>query len=155
VIFFSGFAAAITITYVPGLTAFLPAIVVLVVFVMNWLYFALFEIFDGGKSPGKRVAGIRVIKDTGRPVNVYESLTRNIVGVADFLRAFYGIGVLTMMCNRNSRRLGDFVAGTIVVYDRPQEAIAPLPEPENRVAASTATRLTVDELALVEAYLAR
>jgi uncharacterized RDD family membrane protein YckC len=94
------------------------AIAVLLMFVIYWGYFSLFEIFWHGQTPGKRAAGVRVIKDTGRPADVTAVLLRNFLRVIDFLPAMYATGLICMALNRHSRRLGDFVAGTVVVHDR-------------------------------------
>ena len=69
------------------------------------------------------MARIRVIKESGRPINAYEAIGRNFVRIIDFLPGMYGVGVLCMLLNRYSRRLGDYVAGTVVVHDRRTEGL--------------------------------
>src|SRR5579862_4076140 len=93
------------------------AIVSLVGFCINWGYYAIFEALWKGQTPGKRWAGIRVIKDSGRPINAFEAIARNLVRAVDFLPLFYGVGVITMLLNAKNRRLGDYVAGTLVVHE--------------------------------------
>ena len=93
------------------------AFITLVIFCLYWVYYALFEALWKGQTPGKRWAGIRVIKESGRPINVFEAIARNLVRAIDFFPGFYGVGVLTMLLNAKSRRLGDYVAGTIVVHE--------------------------------------
>ncbi len=90
----------------------------LIVFVMHWGYFALFEAFSNGRTPGKRVAKIRVIHQSGRGINFVESLARNLVRFVDFLPSFYAVGVVVIFLSRRNQRLGDMVAGTLVVRDR-------------------------------------
>src|SRR5262249_6561441 len=102
-----------------------PAFFVLLLFCVYLGYFALFEIFWKGQTPGKRYAGIRVIKDSGRPANAFEAITRNLMRAVDSLPGFYGVGVVTMMLNKQSRRLGDFVAGTIVVHEKLTKEVKP------------------------------
>jgi uncharacterized RDD family membrane protein YckC len=138
-----------------------PALAVLFFFSVYWGYFALFEIIWSGRTPGKRAAGIRVIKDSGRPINAFEAIARNVLRAVDFLPAMYAVGIATMMLNRNSRRLGDFVAGTIVVHDRQTEDVRP---PWGAPGAATVSspeltsqlvRMPAEELQLIETYLHR
>ncbi|MGA8731766.1 MAG: RDD family protein, partial [Terracidiphilus sp.] len=114
---------------VPGITAFSKvsaqwavAIYVLVLFLLNWGYFTLFEAFWGGRTPGKRVARIRVIQQSGRPIGLFESMARNFIRYVDQIPFFYAVGVIAMFSTRQHQRLGDLAAGTLVVLDREQEA---------------------------------
>jgi uncharacterized RDD family membrane protein YckC len=93
-------------------------IIVLIVFLLQWGYFALFEAFGNGRTPGKRVARIRVIHQSGRGINFVEALARNLVRAIDYLPSFYGVGIVTIFLSRRNQRLGDLVAGTLVVRDR-------------------------------------
>ena len=102
----------------PFLSQLGPAAAILIGFCIYWGYFAFFEIIWSGRTPGKRLASIRVIKESGRPINAYEAIGRNILRAIDFLPAMYGLGLVVMMLNRNSRRLGDYLAGTVVIHDR-------------------------------------
>jgi hypothetical protein len=86
---------------------------------------AFFEIIWSGRTPGKRLAHVRVVKESGRAMTAYDAIARNVLRAIVFLPVMYGVGVLVMMLNRQSRRIGDYVAGTIVVHDR--RARAPLP----------------------------
>jgi uncharacterized RDD family membrane protein YckC len=90
-------------------------------FLLYWGYYSLFEAFWNGQTPGKRLLKIRVIKDSGRQITLFEALARNLIRVVDMLPSFYLIGVITMLCNREQKRLGDLVAGTIVVHERSDE----------------------------------
>src|SRR6266403_508675 len=92
--------------------------VVLFYFLLYWGYYSLFEAFWSGQTPGKRLLKIRVIKDSGRQITLFEALARNLLRVIDMLPSFYLVGVITMLCNREQKRLGDLVAGTIVVHER-------------------------------------
>jgi uncharacterized RDD family membrane protein YckC len=95
--------------------------VVLFYFLLYWGYYSLFEAFWNGQTPGKRLLKIRVIKDSGRQITLFEALARNLLRVIDMLPSFYLVGVITMLCNREQKRLGDLVAGTIVVHERSNE----------------------------------
>lgn len=93
-------------------------IALLIVFLLQWGYFALFEAFGNGRTPGKRVAHIRVIHQSGRGINFVEALARNLVRFIDAAPSFYAVGVIAMFLSKRSQRLGDMVAGTLVVRDR-------------------------------------
>jgi hypothetical protein len=102
-------------------TKWFVAAVVLFYFLLYWGYYSLFEAFWNGQTPGKRLLKIRVIKDSGRQISLFEALARNLLRVIDMLPSFYLVGVITMLCNREQKRLGDLVAGTIVVHERSNE----------------------------------
>ena len=132
-------------------------LLVLIPFCLYWGYFAFFEIIWDGKTPGKRVAGIRVIHQSGRPMTAVECIGRNLMRGVDIIPGVYGVGLICMMCNQQNRRLGDFVAGTIVVHDKAQESVAP--SWGNRVASEPVQpelrKLAPDDLVLIETYLSR
>lgn len=94
------------------------AIMGIISFVFLWGYYIFFEVIWNGQSPGKRLFGIRVIRVDGTPITVSESIIRNLVRLIDLLPTAYGVGVVTMFINPNSRRVGDLAAGTIVIHDR-------------------------------------
>ena len=97
------------------------ALVIFIIFLIGWGYFGLFEAYWQGQTPGKRAMKIRVIQDSGRQITLFESLARNLVRYIDYLPAGYLVGLITMVCNQRSKRLGDFVAGTLVVHERTDE----------------------------------
>jgi uncharacterized RDD family membrane protein YckC len=86
-------------------------------FIVTVGYFPLFEIVWSGQTPGKRLLGVRVIRENGYPIRPVDAVIRNLVRIVDWLPFFYGVGVLTMLLNRRSKRLGDFASGTIVVRE--------------------------------------
>lgn len=94
------------------------AIYALLNFAIWWGYYLLFEWLWNGQTLGKRIAKIRVVRTDGAPVGFLPVAVRNLVRVIDFLPMGYGVGVVTMFCNRQSRRLGDFAGGTLVVMDQ-------------------------------------
>lgn len=134
-----------------------PALAILFGFSIYWGYFAAFEILWSGRTPGKRLAGIRVIKDTGRPINALEAVGRNVLRAIDFLPVGYAAGLLCMMLNKYSRRLGDYVAGTIVVHDKQTEDVRPDWNLDAQApgAGASIARITPEELQLIETYLHR
>lgn len=98
------------------------AAIILFYFLLHWGYFTLFEAYWNGQTPGKRLCKIRVIRDSGRQITFFESLTRNLIRTVDELPGFYAVGIVTMLCNHRNKRLGDLAAGTLVVHERPSEA---------------------------------
>src|SRR5687768_9095931 len=91
-------------------------LVLLTAFFVEWLLPAWLEVKWGGQTPGKRLLGIAVLNDDGTPVRWPGALTRNLLRAVDFLPFLYGIGLATMLLNRDFKRLGDLAAGTVVVY---------------------------------------
>lgn len=91
-------------------------IYLIIVFLMEWFYPVIFELYNNGATPGKRSMGIKVVHDDGTEVTLQSSLLRNLLRSVDFLPVFYGIGLFCMLFNREFKRLGDITAGTIVVY---------------------------------------
>ncbi len=85
-------------------------------FLIDWFYAVLFEVYRGGQTIGKKYFNIKVCLDDGIAIGWQASMIRNILRVADFLPMMFVGGVLCMMFNGQSKRLGDLVAGTVVVY---------------------------------------
>jgi len=114
----------------PGIHAFnrlsakwAVAIVIFLIFLVNWGYFTLFEAFWNGRTPGKRVARIRVIQRSGRAIGLFESMARNLLRYVDqFPFPLHLIGVISMFVTRQHQRLGDLAAGALVVRDREEES---------------------------------
>jgi uncharacterized RDD family membrane protein YckC len=96
----------------------------LATFVVTAGYFMLFEILWNGQTPGKRLVGVRVIRENGYPIRPIDAVIRNLVRIVDWLPFTYGVGVLTMLLNQRSKRLGDFASGTIVVREGSRVPVA-------------------------------
>ncbi len=104
-----------------GLGDWTLALLGVLVFASFWGYFTFFEGLRGGQTPGKRRLGIRVVGDGGHPVTLGAAAVRNLLRVADFLPPPYLIGAIAVAVHPRGKRLGDLVAGTVVVRDRPIE----------------------------------
>lgn len=88
----------------------------LVMFLAEWFYPVVFELFWDGSTPGKKALGLQVLTDDGTPVTWSSSILRNLLRFADFLPFGYQIGLISMSASEGSQRLGDLAAGTVVVY---------------------------------------
>lgn len=95
----------------------------IVIFAIYWGYMVVFEVLWDGQTPGKRALGLRVANDNGTPVTWLPSIVRNLMRTVDMMPVLYGFGVATSFIDPYGRRLGDLVAGTVVVY------VDPPPEP--------------------------
>lgn len=95
----------------------------LIYFLLDWFYPVYFEVRHSGSTPGKKALGLMVVDEKGTPVGWGASLTRNLLRVADLLPFAYGTGMICMLCHPEFRRLGDIVAGTLVVYQPKTVAI--------------------------------
>lgn len=152
------------------------AFLIIVAFLLYWGYFTLFEAFWNGQTPGKKLCKLRVIRDSGRQITLFESMTRNFLRIVDDLPGFYAVGVITMWCNRQNKRLGDLAAGTLVVHERAAEAPlwtgavsrtitahvfaeAPAEPPISpnpvELPADAVARLTADDLNVIDHFFAR
>lgn len=96
-------------------------------FLGEWLYPALFEVYADGATPGKKALGLKVIHANGTPVDWPAALIRNLLRAVDFLPIFYGFGLVAMLGNRDFQRLGDLAAGTVVIYRDPSATAPQLP----------------------------
>jgi len=126
-----GVVMSIFAYFLPSLTAFnrmsaqwATALYLFLIFLFNWGYFTLFEAFNNGRTPGKRIARIRVIQRSGRAIGLFESMARNFIRYIDMCPWVvpYAVGVIAIFVSRDHQRLGDLAAGTLVVRDRIEEA---------------------------------
>jgi uncharacterized RDD family membrane protein YckC len=126
-------------------------------FLLFFGYFAIFEILWNGQTPGKRSIGIRVVKDSGRPLTAAESIGRNLLRIVDQLPGFYAIGIVVAILNSSNKRLGDLVAGSLVVRESSLAAIKPswqaMPSGTGPLLGGNA--LSIEDLALIDAFLNR
>jgi uncharacterized membrane protein SpoIIM required for sporulation/uncharacterized RDD family membrane protein YckC len=111
-------------------------------------YFIFFEALHRGQTPGKRIVGIRVLMDTGHGVTPAAAAVRNLLRLADFLPPPYFLGAMLVAFHPRGKRLGDLFAGTIVVRDRPGEAL-----PERSHAAAPDATAALPELGDAEYLL--
>ncbi len=117
-------------------------------FTLDWIAPAWFEAYWDGATPGKKALGLRVIGEDGAPIGWNAALSRNLLRFADFLPLFYFGGLLAMVCNPRFQRLGDMVAGTLVVHVDPALSRRQIPEtmaqPPRRALSADEARTVVD-----------
>jgi uncharacterized RDD family membrane protein YckC len=94
------------------------AVFAAVYFGLIFFYDVLFEVLGGGRTPGKRWTGLRVVRSGGHPITFVRSALRNILRVIDILPFFYMVGMLAIFVTSRNQRIGDLAAGTHVVRDR-------------------------------------
>ena len=114
----------------------------LLVFVGEWFYPVICEVYFAGATPGKRIFGIQVLHDDGTPVGFAASLIRNLIRFADFLPIAYGFGIVSMLVQKDFKRLGDLAAGTVVVYRYEEPPLSRIPQAEP---TAPAVPLTLEE----------
>lgn len=102
------------------------AILILVVFLLFSGYFIFFEWLWNGQTPGKRLMKLRVIREDGRPITLWEAIARNLLRIFDAIPGFvvpiYSVGLITIFFNSRDQRVGDLFAGTVVIRERTDEA---------------------------------
>jgi uncharacterized RDD family membrane protein YckC len=101
-----------------NVTAWLIALVSVLLFAIFFGWFIVFETWWSGRTPGKRALGLRVVRDGGFPLDAGAAVIRNLVRVAEFVLGFYAISAISTLVSKENKRLGDFAAGTLVVRDR-------------------------------------
>jgi uncharacterized RDD family membrane protein YckC len=131
------------------------AILVVAAFLLFYGYFAAFEAFWHGQTPGKRLIGLRVLSVSGRPARIDEAILRNLVRVVDQLPGVYAIGILTMLISSRNQRLGDLAAGTVVVHETLLSAPQMVVVPTSTGVGWTGGGLSEAELLLAETFLQR
>ncbi len=112
------------------------------------LYHPLLETALRGLTPGKRLAGLRIVDRDGGVPSTGALVLRNLFRIIDGLPVFYGVGLAALLLTREQTRIGDVAAGTLVVYDRAIEPpFAPTvdPSPGARQAAARLARLARHE----------
>lgn len=110
---------------IDGLSSLYLSLLAIFLFLITFGYFIFFETFWDGQTPGKKLFGLKVRRTGGHPLDIFGAFLRNILRMADFLPFMYLAGFITMFLNPSGRRIGDLVAGTIVI----REGRRKLPEP--------------------------
>ena len=90
-------------------------VLVAAMFIIQWGYWAVVEVAMGGQTPGKKLIGLRTVNRTGGAASTGALVVRNLVRFLDLF-----VGIPLMAFDSSSRRLGDRLAGTVVIHDRPE-----------------------------------
>jgi len=102
------------------------AVLIIVLFLLFSGYFAFFEWWWDGQTPGKRLMKLRVIREDGRPITLWEAIARNLLRIFDAIPGFvvpiYSVGLIVVFLNSRDQRVGDMFAGTVVIRERTDEA---------------------------------
>jgi len=134
-------------------------LVALFVFLLFLGYPILFEVLDGGRSIGKRAAGIKVVRTDGGPIGLASAAIRNVMRLVDLLPFAYAVGAITIVATARNQRLGDLAAGAVVIRERLGKPI-PLgqflsePEPAGTTRFDL-TALAQEDLALISRFFER
>ena len=154
---------------VAGAPKWVLAVMILMLFLIFSGYFAFFEWAWSGQTPGKRWLKLRVLREDGRPITFWEAAVRNLLRTLDMMPApFYSIGLISVFSTNRDQRVGDMVAGTVVVREREAEApefsqvfATPVSDPALRRSfkpvdfTASLSSLTEAEIQVVETFLRR
>jgi uncharacterized RDD family membrane protein YckC len=142
-----------------GLTGVGMGVILLAVFAVQWVYFVVWEGLTG-RTPGKSALRLRVVTTTGRPIHFTEAALRNVLRAADAMPNAYVAGLVCMALTRRFQRLGDLVAGTMVILEeKARAAVAlrlwPRASEAELLAVPEHVALDADERAALELFLRR
>jgi uncharacterized RDD family membrane protein YckC len=143
--------------------ALLSAVGSIGIFLGWFAYDVVFEVFASGRTPGKRWTGLRVVQLSGGPVGWGSSSVRNLVRLLDFLPGLYLVGSLSVVLSNRGQRVGDLVAGTLVVRERRSAPVSlddlrtrPVGGPPPGVIDGwDVSAISADEVAVVRQFLQR
>ncbi len=136
------------------------ALLVTAVFLVTFFYDVLFEIMASGRTPGKRLTGLRVVGGGGNSIGLRTSVVRNVLRLVDGPGTGYSVAVLSILLTPRHRRLGDLAAGTFVVRERtgehpPSSSALPGLAVGDPAAVWDLSGVGAEELAAVRSFLER
>jgi uncharacterized RDD family membrane protein YckC len=148
------------------------ALLILILFLIFAGYFILFEWLWNGQTPGKRLMKLRVIREDGRPITLWEAVARNLLRIFDAIPGFfipvYSLGLVSIFLSGRDQRFGDMFAGTVVIRERTDEAPTFEETFSNQISDGAFRRVqkrtdfeadtdlvTHDEIEVVESFLRR
>ncbi len=129
------------------------ALVVAIIFVIYFGYFIVFEAFWNGQTPGKKLMGLRVVRDGGYPADFASIAIRNVIRVGEAVAGLYAISAVAALMSPENKRLGDMAAGTLVVRDAGAAKLAAILE--EPLAPARPIMLTQEERSLIDLFVAR
>lgn len=138
----------------PDANGFAAAIWTVLAFLLFVGYDITFEVLSSGRTPGKRLNGLRVVREDGGPVTFPISAVRNVLRIVDILPGTYLVGMASILVSGRNQRLGDLAAGTLVVRER-KVTPPPLWLPARPAPTLDTSGIDQLELAAVRSFLAR
>lgn len=145
-------------SHLAALRGLATGVLLVALFLVQWVYFATWEALRG-TTPGKRALGLRVVAEDGRPLDARAAILRNLLRAADLLPTAYLLGALACVTSPRFQRLGDRVAGTLVVVDgrrtRGRALVVAPPGAEEVARLPLPDRLRLDEHEAIELLLRR
>lgn len=139
-------------------SGYATAIWVVLGFLLFVGYDVAFEVLASGRTPGKRLNGLRVVLENGGPVTFPASAVRNVLRLIDLLPGTYLVGIVSILVSSRNQRLGDHAAGTLVVRERkvlPPQLVLRSFRGDVHAPAWDTSAIGVEELTAVRAFLAR
>ena len=157
----AGIAGGMAHAGMDHLTFTAAAFFMIMIFLVRWFYFVLFEVIMEGQSPGKKLTGIRVIKMSGDSLDLETIVLRNFLRFVDGFPILPLTGGFIAFIDSRSRRLGDIIAGTIVVNEIQYNLTLPdfavhfsrMSHPEEAGFMAAKQRLTENELYIIRRFL--
>jgi uncharacterized RDD family membrane protein YckC len=136
-----------------------PGLFALAGFLVFFVYDVAFEVLAGGRTPGKRWTGLRVVRSGGQPIGFIASTIRNLLRIVDIMPGVYLVGITSILATKRNQRLGDLAADTVVARAsrksrRVAEPVAAGPLPRS-LATWDVSAVTAEELATVRTFLDR
>lgn len=139
----------------PGASGVSAAVWAVGFFVVFWGYDVAFEVLNSGRTPGKAMNGLRVVRESGAPVTFGTSAVRNVIRIIDILPGTYLVGMVSIQVTRRNQRLGDLAAGTLVIREPRRLPPEVLVSPSVQAQAWDTSAIGQEELDAVAAFLAR
>jgi uncharacterized RDD family membrane protein YckC len=142
----------------PGDGGYAAALWIVLAFLLFVGYDISFEVLASGRTPGKRLNGLRVVRESGAPVNFASSAVRNVLRIVDIIPGAYLVGIVSILVSSRNQRLGDHAGGTLVVRERtalpPEPVLRTYRRPDDAPAWDT-SGIGAEELHAVRSFLAR
>lgn len=139
----------------PGASGLAAAFWALGFFVVFWGYDVAFEVLNSGRTPGKALNGLRVVRESGAPVTFGPSAVRNVLRIVDILPGTYLVGMVSIVLTRRNQRVGDLAAGTLVVREPRRLPPEVQISPSVQAPAWDTSAIEPQELDAVATFLAR
>lgn len=110
--------ALVVLIFAGVLSTSMSAGAVIAIMGVQWvLWLVYFTFFEGssGQTIGKRFMNIRVISADGSDLSYTQALVRSLLRIVDSLPTLYILGIILVIVTRERQRLGDMVAGSVVI----------------------------------------